>query len=130
MSKEWKIWPKMHFLVFALFVGNFSNKYHYNLLKILRIFCFWYFYPKWLILKLFVFKVDLCIKVVTLIKITTVYQTSYFTHQKLLEVTCEQILTKLHHLTVMPKDRAKMTSAIFWELLCCHFMRKVINKGY
>ena len=39
-SKEWKIWPKTHFLVFALFVGNFSNKHHYNLLKILRIFCF------------------------------------------------------------------------------------------
>ena len=37
-SKEWKIWPKTHFLVFALFVGNFSNKHHYNLLKILRIY--------------------------------------------------------------------------------------------
>ena len=39
-SKEWKIWPKTHFLFFALFVGNFSNKQNYNLLKILRIFCF------------------------------------------------------------------------------------------
>ena len=42
-SKEWKIWPKTRFLVLALFVGNFSNKHHYNLVKILRIFCFWYF---------------------------------------------------------------------------------------
>ena len=49
-SKEWKVWPKTHFLVFALFVGNFLNKHHYNLLKILRIFCFWYFCPKWLII--------------------------------------------------------------------------------
>ena len=57
---------KLHFLVFALLVGNFSNKHHYNLLKILRIFCFWYFYPKWLFPKLFVLKVDLCIKVVAL----------------------------------------------------------------
>ena len=61
-----------YFLVFALFVGNFSNKHHYNLLKILRIFCLWYFCPKWLIPELFVLKVDLCIKVVALIKITTV----------------------------------------------------------
>ena len=45
LSKEWKIWPKTHFLVFALFVGNFSNKHHYNLLKILRIFYIWYFCP-------------------------------------------------------------------------------------
>ena len=36
-SKEWKIWAKTHFLVFALFVGNFSNKHDYNL-KFLRIF--------------------------------------------------------------------------------------------
>ena len=53
-SKEWKIWPKTHFLVFALFVGNFSNKDHCNLLKNLRIFCFWYFCPKWLFPELFV----------------------------------------------------------------------------
>ena len=72
-SKEWKVWPKTHFLVFVLFVGNFSNKHHYNLLKILRIFCFWYFCPKWLFPELFVLKVDLCTKVVALIKITTVY---------------------------------------------------------
>ena len=72
-SKEWKVCPKTHFLVFALFVGKFSNKHHYNLLKILRMFCFWYFCPKSLFPKLFVFKVDLCIKVVALIKITTVY---------------------------------------------------------
>ena len=71
-SKEWKVWPKTHFLAFVLFVGNFSNK-HYNLLKILRIFCFWYFCPKWLFPELFVLKVDLCTKVVALIKITTVY---------------------------------------------------------
>ena len=57
-SKEWIVWPKTHFLVFALFVGNFSNKHHYNLLKILRIFCYWYFCPKSLFPKLFVFKVD------------------------------------------------------------------------
>ena len=74
-SKEWKICPKMHFLVFALLVGNFSNKHHYNLPKNLRIFCFWYFCPKWLFPELFVLKVDLCIKVVALIKITTVYPT-------------------------------------------------------
>ena len=61
---------KNAFLVFALFVGNFSNKHHYNLLKIVRKF-FWYFCPKWLFRKLFVLKVDLCIKV-ALIKITTV----------------------------------------------------------
>ena len=72
-SKEWKVWPKTHFPVFALFVGNFSNKHHYNLLKILWIFCFWYFCPKWLVAKWFVFKVDWCIKVVALIKITTVF---------------------------------------------------------
>ena len=72
-SKEWKIGLKMHFLVFAPFVGNFSNKHHYNLPKVLRIFCFWYFCPKWLFPKLFVLKVDLRIKVVALIKITTVY---------------------------------------------------------
>ena len=35
-SKEWKIWPKTRFLVFVLFVGNISNKHHYNLLKILK----------------------------------------------------------------------------------------------
>ena len=70
-SKEWKICPKTHFIVFALVVGNISNKHHYNLLKILRIFSFWYFCPKWLFPKLFVFKFDLCIKVVALIKITT-----------------------------------------------------------
>ena len=74
-SEEWKIWLKTHFLVFALFVGNFSNKHDYNL-KILRIFCFWHFCPKLLFLKLFVLKVDLCIKVVALIKITTVYHRS------------------------------------------------------
>ena len=61
------------FLLFALFIGNFSNKHHYNLSKIPRIFSFWYFCPKWLFLKLFVLKVDLCVKVVALIKITTVY---------------------------------------------------------
>ena len=49
---------KTHFLVFALFVGNVSNKHHYNLLKFLRIFFFWYFCPKSLFPKLFVFKVD------------------------------------------------------------------------
>ena len=70
-SKEWKIWPKTHCLVFDLFVGKFSNKHHYNL-KIRRIFFFWYFCPKWLLPKLLVLKVDLCIKVVALIKITTV----------------------------------------------------------
>ena len=32
-SKERKIWPKRHFIVFALFVGDFSNKHHYNLQK-------------------------------------------------------------------------------------------------
>ena len=71
-SKEWKFWPKTHFLVFTLFVRNFSNKHHYILLKISRIFCFWYFCPKWILPKLFVVKVDLSIKVVALIKITTV----------------------------------------------------------
>ena len=71
--QEWKIWPKKYFLVFALFVGNFSNKHHYKLLKILRVFYFWYFCPKWLFPKLFVLKVYLCIKVVALIKITSVF---------------------------------------------------------
>ena len=77
-SKEWKIRPKTYFLVFALLVGNFSNKHHYNLLKILRIFCFWYFCLKWLFPKLFVLTVDLCITVVALIKITTVQRYMYF----------------------------------------------------
>ena len=77
-SKEWKIWLKTHFLGFALFVGNFSNKHHYNLLKILRIFCLRYFCPKWLFPELFVLKFDLCIKVVALIKITTVYDFLWF----------------------------------------------------
>ena len=76
--KKEKIWPKMHFLVFAPFVGNFSNKHHYNLLKILRIYCFWYFCPKRLFSKLFVLKVDLCIKVVALFKITIVYYVLIF----------------------------------------------------
>ena len=31
---------------------------NYNLLKVLRIFCFWYFCPKWLFPKLFELKVD------------------------------------------------------------------------
>ena len=57
-SKEWIVWPKAHFLVFALFVGNFSNKHHYNFLKIVRLFWFWYFCPKSLFPKLFMFKVD------------------------------------------------------------------------
>ena len=57
---------------FTLVAGNFSNKHHYNLLKILRIFCFRYFCPKWLFPKLLALKVDLCIKVVALIKIMTV----------------------------------------------------------
>ena len=46
LSKEWKIWRKTHFLVFALYVGIFSKKHHYNLLKILRVFYFWCFCPK------------------------------------------------------------------------------------
>ena len=79
--KEWKIWPKTHFIVFALFVGNFSNKHHYFLLKILRIFCLWYFCPKWLFPKLFVLKVDLCIEVVALIKITTVRSVPLLIHK-------------------------------------------------
>ena len=68
-SKEWKIWPKTHFLVFALLVEIFQIKNHYNLLQSLRTLCFWYFCPKWLFPELFVLKVDLCIKVVALIKI-------------------------------------------------------------
>ena len=83
--KEWKVWPTTPFLVFVLFVGNFSNKHHYNL-KILRIFCFWYFCPKWLFPKLLVLKVDLCIKVVALIKITTVVWRFLFQTKKLLLV--------------------------------------------
>ena len=71
LSKKWKLWPKTHFLVFDLFVRNL-NKDHNNLLKILRKFCFWYFRPKLLFPKLFGLKVDLSIKVVALIKITTV----------------------------------------------------------
>ena len=63
---------KSLFLVFALFVENVSNKHHYNLLKIPRIFCFWYFCPEWLFPKIFVFKFDLCIKVVALFN-TTLY---------------------------------------------------------
>ena len=35
-SEEGKHWPKTHFLVFALFVGNLLNEHHYHLLKILR----------------------------------------------------------------------------------------------
>ena len=70
--------PKTHFLVFAPFVGIFSNKHHYNLLKVLKIFWFWYFCPKWLFLKLFLLKVDLCIKVVALIQITTVLSKQSF----------------------------------------------------
>ena len=87
-SKEWKVWPKTRFLVFALFVENFSNKHHYNLLNILRIFCFWYFCLKWLFLKLFVLKIDLCIKVVALIKITTVvfFEQKYLTLISALEI--------------------------------------------
>ena len=55
---------KTDYLVFSLFVGN---KHHYNLLKFLRIVCsFLYFSPKSLP-KLFVPKVDSCIKVVALI---------------------------------------------------------------
>ena len=77
-SKGWKVWPKTHFLVFVLFVRNFSNKHHYNLLKILRIFCLRHFCPKWLFPKLIVFKVDLCIKVVALIKITTIWSSNDF----------------------------------------------------
>ena len=38
LSKKRILWPKTHFLVSALIVGNFSNKHHYNLLKTLRIF--------------------------------------------------------------------------------------------
>ena len=67
--KQWKIWPKMHFFDFVLFVGNFSNKHENILLNILRIFGFRYLCPKSLLPKLFVLKVDLCIKVVELIKI-------------------------------------------------------------
>ena len=76
-SKEWKIWLKTHFLVLALFVGNFSNKHHYNFLKILRTFCFRYFCPKWLFSKLIVLKVDLCNIFVALIKIKTVYRSGW-----------------------------------------------------
>ena len=47
-----------NFLVFALFVGNFSSKHQYILLKFLRIFCFSHFCPKWLFPKLFVLKFD------------------------------------------------------------------------
>ena len=64
---------KTHLLVFALFVDNFSNKHHYNLLIFLKIFCFWCFCPKWLFSKLLVLNFDLCIKFVALIKIVTVY---------------------------------------------------------
>ena len=73
-SKEWTIWAKTHFLVFVLFVGNFSNKYDYILPKNLRKFCFCYFCPNWFVPKLFVLKVDLCNKIVALVKITTVHQ--------------------------------------------------------
>ena len=75
-SKKWKIWPKTFFLVFALPVGKFSNKHHYNLLKIPRIFCIWFFCPKWLFSKLSVLNFKLCIKVVALIKIMTVSKES------------------------------------------------------
>ena len=90
-QKKWKIWPKTHFLVFALFVGNLSNKHHYNLLQILRIHCFWYFCPKWLFPKLFLFKFEFCIKVVALIKITIVFEMCHNIPQKQLKTT-----VKLH----------------------------------
>ena len=75
-SKKWKIWPKTHLLVLALSGGNFSNKHHYNVLKFLRIFCWWNFCPNWLFSKLFVLKVDLCIKAFALIKVMTVVDIS------------------------------------------------------
>ena len=37
---------KTHFLFFAPLVGDFSNKHHYSLLKILKILCFSCFCPK------------------------------------------------------------------------------------
>ena len=55
LIKNEKIGKKMHFLVSAVFVRNFSDKHHYVLLKFLRTFCFC---PKLLFPKLFVLKVD------------------------------------------------------------------------
>ena len=49
-------WSKTHFLVYAAFVGNFSNKHNYNLPKFRRKNHFCYFCPKWLFPELFTLK--------------------------------------------------------------------------
>ena len=127
-SKEWKIWPKTHFLVFALLVGNFSNKHHYNLLKILRIFCFWYFCLKWLFSKLFVLKVDLCIKVVALIKITTV-EREVIKEQQM--ISCFFAITKWMVTWSFSLQPTKILGCwVYWKDWILAFWRKQVSVLY